>query len=409
MPGQSQCECAGVYTIASIDASNHWGGVDGGGASLHASEVSDGQECGYDDGLTNGVSYRFTVTATNEFGTSEHSVWSGNCVDSMAPPLTASFRRETEGLCTNTQTAIAAQALSGITNNVVTVASGGSVEDYAVGDTVVISSMDSGTCAVAGTYYYVKAVSAGARTIEVTATLSSSAHANCQIERSALSRVWYGAEDPQGGVTPGALPTAPTAVSAVTTLLGNGATVSFSAPTNDGGLTHTYTVTAYTAASGSSVYSYTDENGTVTTSWSSPTSPITVPGLTNGVDYYFRVQADNTVSDVIASGLGAYSGFVGPVSVGGVPDAPTAMGGQSLDGQVTVAWTAPADTGAAAPTAAGGGAIQYYTVWTDPPPQSSCGDAGDWATCSALTSASACDAESKCVWDRRWRIMHTVR
>ena len=130
-----------------------------------------------------------------------------------------------------------------------------------------------------------------------------------------------------------------------TTLLGNGATVSFSAPTNDGGLTHTYTVTAYTATSGSSVYSYTDENGTVTTSWSSPTSPITVPGLTNGVDYYFRVQADNTVSDVIASGLGAYSGFVGPVSVGGVPDAPTAMGGQSLDGQVTVAWTAPADTG----------------------------------------------------------------
>ena len=124
-------------------------------------------------------------------------------MDSMAPPLTASFGRETEGLCTNSQTAIAAQALSGITNNVVTVASGGSVEDYAVGDTVVISSMDSGTCAVAGTYYYVKAVSASARTIEVTATLSSSAHANCQIERSALSQVWYGAEDPQGGVTPG--------------------------------------------------------------------------------------------------------------------------------------------------------------------------------------------------------------
>ena len=185
VPGQSQCECAGVYTIASIDASNHWVELTEAVPACTPARCQMDKSAATMAGLTNGVSYRFTVTATNEFGTSEHSVWSGNCVDSMAPPLTASFRRETEGLCTNSQTAIAAQALSGITNNVVTVASGGSVEDYAVGDTVVISSMDSGTCAVAGTYYYVK-VSASARTIEVTATLSSSAHANCQIERSAF-------------------------------------------------------------------------------------------------------------------------------------------------------------------------------------------------------------------------------
>ena len=70
----------------------------------------------------------------------------------------------------------------------------------------------------------------------MTATLSSSAHANCQIERSALSRVWYGAEDPQGGGHQGRYRLRLTAVSALTTLLGNGATVSFSAPTNDGGV-----------------------------------------------------------------------------------------------------------------------------------------------------------------------------
>jgi hypothetical protein len=68
--------------------------------------------------------------------------------------------------------------------------------------------------------------------------------------------------------------------------------------------------------------------------------------------------------------------------------------GVSGDRKVTVGWT-----GAGGATVANSGSVQYYTVWTDPPPQSTCGDAGDWATCSTLTGATACDAQSKCMWD----------
>ena len=113
--------------------------------------------------------------------------------------------------------------------------------------------------------------------------------------------------------------------------------------------------------------------------------------MSNGVEYWLKVLASNTVTDVVGSGDGALSAAVGSVTVGGIPSAPTATGATSEDRQVTVAWTAPQNTG--------GGAIQYYTVYTDPPPQSTCGDAGDAATCSALTGATACDAQSKCVWD----------
>ena len=190
-------------------------------------------------------------------------------------------------------------------------------------------------------------------------------------------------------MAPGTTPTVPTDVSAVTHPGGKAAIVTFSAPTDDGGHTLTYTVKAWTNSAGnqpSGGFTY----GGVTT-WSSPTSPITVPGMTNGVQYWFNVLASNTVVDVVASGDGSLSSVAGPVTVGGIPSAPTAMGATSEDRQATVAWTAPKDNG--------GGSIQYYTIWTDPPPHSTCGDAGDWATCSALTGAAACDAQSKCRWD----------
>ena len=113
-------------------------------------------------------------------------------------------------------------------------------------------------------------------------------------------------------------------MSAATHPAGQAAIVTFSPPTDDGGHTLTYTVQAYTDANANSAFTYN-----TVSKWSSPTSPITVPGMSNGVEYWFKVLASNTVTDVVGSGDGTLSAVAGPVTVGGAPGAPTAMGARA--------------------------------------------------------------------------------
>jgi hypothetical protein len=92
------------------------------------------------------------------------------------------------------------------------------------------------------------------------------------------------ASDPSLSVTPKGAPRSPTGVSA---LAGDGqATISFSAPTDNGG-------------SGISSYIVTSNPGNITVSESG--SPITVTGLTNGTNYTFTVQAVNDIGIGTAS------------------------------------------------------------------------------------------------------------
>ena len=138
---------------------------------------------------------------------------------------------------------------------------------------------------------------------------------------------------------PATVAAAPTAVSATA---GNGqATVSFTAPTNNGG----------SAITGYKVYVYKDgvKQNSLTTSGTS--SPITVTGLTNGTAYTFKVVATNSVGD---SSESTESSAVTPVAAT-VAAAPTAVSATAGNGQATVSFTAPTNNG--------GSAITGYKVY----------------------------------------------
>jgi hypothetical protein len=104
------------------------------------------------------------------------------------------------------------------------------------------------------------------------------------------------------------------------------ATVSFTAPTSDGGSP----ITSYTATS--------SPGGLIATGAS---SPLTVTGLSNGTAYTFTVTATNAAGTGSASSA---SNSVTPATVPGAPTIGSAVGGNA---QATVNFTAPASNGGA--------------------------------------------------------------
>lgn len=144
--------------------------------------------------------------------------------------------------------------------------------------------------------------------------------------------------DPSAPIEPATPPGSPTAVTA-TTNLRREAVVSWTAPTQTGGI----------AISG---YRVTSSPGGFGTLVSGTSTSAVVTGLSNGIEYTFTVQA---VNEVGASDPSAPSN---PVTTYNVPDAPTNVAGTLGDKQVDVSWTAPASNG--------GSAIASYVVTAAP-------------------------------------------
>jgi hypothetical protein len=145
---------------------------------------------------------------------------------------------------------------------------------------------------------------------------------------------------PSNAVTPSTGDTAPGPPTGVTAAAGNGqATVSFTAPASDGGSPITeYTVTS----SGGQTVKGAD-------------SPLTVDGLTNGVSYTFTVTAKNAIGTSQPSGP---SNAVTPGFVAVAPGAPTGVAASAGNGLAVVTFTPPVSNG--------GAAITSYRVTASP-------------------------------------------
>ena len=251
-------------------------------------------------GLTNGVTYSFTVTAINAIGESQASIASNTVTPASAPgaPTLGTVTRG-DGSATVRWTAPSANGGSALTGYAVAVTPSVTVPVACRSDVLTGASTSCVFTGLAnGTSYYFRV-----RALNAVGTGSYSAESSA--------------------VVPAGPPPAPTAVSATS---GNGqADVSWSAPSTNGAA-----ITGYTVISSPGGFSCT-----------AATTSCTVTGLTNGTSYSFAVTAIN------GAGTGATSVASNTVVPATVPSRPAAPSGVTAGvGSATVAFAAPASNGA---------------------------------------------------------------
>ena len=263
------------------------------------------------NGVNNGDTYTFTVTATNGVGVGAASPVSNAVVPAAVPDAPA------------TPTATSSAPAQATVNWTAPSDEGSDITGY------VVTPYDNGT---AGTV-----VDVGPSVFSYTFNGLNNGD-SYTFTVAATNAVGTGIpSSPSNAVVPATVPGAPTIGTATS---GNAqASVSFTPPASNGGSNITsYTVTA--------TDSTTPGNGGQTASGSS--SPVEVTGLTNGDSYTFTVTATNGVG---TGGASAASNAVVPATVPGAPTIGTATAGNA---QASVSFTPPASNG--------GSNITSYTV-----------------------------------------------
>jgi len=211
-------------------------------------------------GLSNGTSYTFTVTATNNFGSTTSAP--SSAVTPAVAPSTPGAPTPTRG---DTQVSLTWTAPS----------NGGS----AITDYLVQYSSDSGS---SWTTF------ADGTSATTSATVTGLANGTSYVFRIAAVNAagTSSYSSASTAVTPAGVPVAP---GAPTPTAGNASVaLSWTAPSANGSAITDYKIYYATSAGGT----YTLFSDTVST-----TTSVTVTGLTNGTAYYFKVAAVNAVGD----------------------------------------------------------------------------------------------------------------
>ena len=226
-------------------------------------------------GLTNGTSYTFTVAATNSVGTGSASAPSNAVTPATVPDAPTNVVATRANMSASVSWTAPANNGSAVTSYTVTASPGGAattVSGAPPATSATVSGLTNGT-----TYTF---------TVKATNGVGQSP-----------------ASAPSNAVTPATVPDAPTAVTATR---GNmSASVTWTAPANNGSAVTSYTVTASPGGAATTV------------SGAPPATTATVTGLTNGTSYTFTVAATNSV------GTGSASAPSNAVTPATVPDAPT--------------------------------------------------------------------------------------
>jgi hypothetical protein len=259
-------------------------------------------------GLTDGVTYTFTIVATNAAGNSASITSPSIIAYSLSSPPTSLVA--TPG---NTSVSIAFTPPtntggSAITNYQYSTNGGSSFTAFSPADTtspIAITGLTNGT-----TY---------------------------SIQLKSVTVAGVGAASASVSATPATTPGAPTGLS---TTPGNASlSIAFTPPTDNGGSSITN-------------YQYSTNNGSTYTAFSpaDTTSPVTITGLTNGTSYSVKLKAVNSIGAGTASSTVTDTPYT-------TPGAPTSLSATAGNQTATISFTAPASTG--------GSSITNYQYSTD--------------------------------------------
>jgi uncharacterized repeat protein (TIGR02543 family) len=249
-------------------------------------------------GLEDGTSYKFATTATNSAGTSTSSVASSAVTPAGKPSIVTGV------------SATASNASATVRFTAPATTGGAPIASYTV------TASTGQTCVITPEFPNPLGCTVSGLTNGTAVTFTVQASNGAYTSDSSTATI---------AITPATVPGAPTGLAATSSAAGK-ATITFTAPTDNGG-------------SAITEYVVTSSPGGLTCTTTDPSAGCEITGLTNGTAYTFTAVAKNSVGN---SANSTPSAAVTPV---GKPSTPTNIVASPGNASATVSFTAPSTGG----------------------------------------------------------------